>query len=121
MRKAIRFLVACAAITAGAALVQAAELATGEWSATVTPPMGQATPATLTVGEADGQLQISLAVMGMNFAFRDIVLTDVGLSFTWTPGVDVQCELELQDDASFDGPCTDTNGGMGRIRMMPPE
>lgn len=121
MKKASRFIAKCAAIAGVTAVVHAADLETGEWTGTVTPPMAEATPATFTVGDADGEVQISISNRGMMLDFRDIEVTDDGIAFTWSPGPDVRCELELHDDGSYAGPCTDPDGGIGRVTMVPPE
>ena len=114
-----------AAVLLGAAFavcatVQSAELQMGQWTGTVTPPNGDSNPATFTVGEADGQLQISISLMGMMLDFRDIELTDEGIGFTWSPGPDVRCQLALQEDRSYAGECTDQSGGTGYVTMVPP-
>ena len=120
MTRTNRFLATFVAAAVVPAALLAADLPTGEWTGTVTPPEGTATPATFTVGQADGQTAISVSVMGLNLEFREIEITDDGLAFTWTPGPDVRCQLELQDDSTYSGPCTDTEGGTGHITMVPP-
>ena len=113
--------VSLAATIVVCASAYSAELPTGQWTGTVTPPNGDSTPATITVGEADGQLRISISLMGLMLDFRDIELTDEGISFTWSPGPDVRCELALQEDRSYAGECTDPEGGTGYVTMAPPE
>jgi hypothetical protein len=114
-------LTAAAIVLAASAAVRAAELEPGQWTGTITPPQGSAAPAEFTVSETGDQVEISVSVMGMVLPFRDIEIGDDSLVFTWTPGPDVRCELDLQDDKSYTGACTDTEGGIGHITMMPPE
>lgn len=108
------------AVTASAGSY-AAELQTGEWSGTITPPEGVTMPTTFTVSEAGGELRISVLFMNMPVDLRDIELTDDGISFNWSPGPNVRCELDLQDDGSYSGGCVDQSGGMGHMSMVPPE
>jgi hypothetical protein len=121
--RSFRKLAAVLATTASALALCAAaraQLPTGEWTGTITPPEGAAEAVTFTVGEAGGELQISFDVGGVTFDFRDIQVTDDAINFTWNPGIDVHCQLDLQEDSSYAGPCTDTNGDTGHIAMVPP-
>lgn len=101
--------------------VLAGEIQAGEWTGTISPPSGEDAPARFTIGEVDGQIQISISVSGMMLELRDIEVTDDGIMFTWEPGPEVHCELNLQDDDSYAGECTDANGGTGYMTMVPPE
>ena len=98
-----------------------ADLQPGEWTGTITPPEGVSAPATFTVGEAEGMILISVLVVNMSFDFRDIEVTDDAVRFTWTPGIDVHCDLGLQEDDSYSGECIDEAGDTGYITMVPPE
>jgi hypothetical protein len=57
----------------------------------------------------------------MMLDLRDIEVSDDGIVFTWEPGPEVHCQLNLQNDETYAGECTDENGGMGNMTMVPPE
>jgi hypothetical protein len=56
----------------------------------------------------------------MTLDFRDLELTDEGIIFAWSPGLEVHCQPDLQDDRSYAGACTDENHGTGQISMVRP-
>jgi len=121
MARTMKYLSACAAVVCVSLVARAADLETGDWTGTVTPPDGEMAQVTFAVSEEAGEPRITISAMGMMLDFRDIEVTDSSIAFTWTPGPDVRCTLDLQDDSSYSGACTDPDGGTGHITMVPPE
>jgi len=110
-------------VLAGAAPVEAQQLAAGTWTGTMTPPDGEPVPVTYVVSHEGGVpsvLMESLEVEG-TMEFFDVQLEGDQLTFWWDPGVRVECALMRGEDGAFEGPCRDGTAGEGAIRMVPPE
>jgi len=103
------------------------ELATGTWTGTVTPPEEASIEVQYEVSyDEEGALQITLlppAGVGAppSIPFREEALTEESLTFSWTAGsTDLDCELLLLEDGSFEGECVDDDGMPGYLTMVPP-
>ena len=56
-----------------------------------------------------------------SFTFSDVKLADKTLTFYFTPGPRVDCKLARSEDGAFAGTCTDTQGGVASMVMIPPK
>lgn len=103
------------------------ELATGVWTGTVSPPGDPSIEVQYEVSyDEEGALQITLLPPAgieapPSIAFRDEALDEESLRFSWTAGsTDLDCELLLVEDGSFEGECVDDDGVPGHLTMIPP-
>lgn len=101
-----------------------AKLATGTWTGTITTP-GNNEPTDLTYNveyKADA-LAITMGVGANNehgkFPLSDIKLFNGALTFSFTPGPKVLCDLKAKD-AGYEGSCKDDQGNVVPLTMMPP-
>lgn len=122
-----RFLAVAAIATVFAtAPAVAQELAVGTWTGTVAPPDELPIDVQYEVSYDDeGALRIAiLPPEGIGapprLEFRDVMLEEETLTFSWTPGTELTCQLLRLDDGSFEGECTDTDGVPGQLTMVPP-
>ncbi len=100
---------------------RAQDLVDGTWSGAMTQPNARG-PLQLEyeITHDDDDLAIvMLSPMG-RMPFSDIQFSDGVLRFTWQPGPLIECQLAPQDDGGYYGDCVDEDGGIGRLRMVPP-
>lgn len=102
--------------------VLAQTLQDGTWTGTVTPPNGEVIEVTYEVHTMNDTLHIRIATPQFgSFDFKDIVVKDDALLFSWTPGNDfLTCDLKRRDDGSYEGECVDAGGVPGVLLMRPP-
>ncbi|HSL69768.1 MAG TPA: hypothetical protein VK864_05970, partial [Longimicrobiales bacterium] len=55
------------------------------------------------------------------FTFNEVKLADNKLTFSFQPGVLVKCALTRRADGAFEGQCTDAEGGVAQMLMVPPK
>jgi hypothetical protein len=101
--------------------VSGQQLKTGTWTGTVTPPDGPMVEATFDVRESGDSVTIMLSVEFGDFPFSDIEVSSDRLTFRFEPGTPVDCVLMLQENGSYSGDCTDSDGEIGVLVMTPPE
>jgi len=94
----------------------------GTWTGTMTPPNGETSDVKYEVEIIGDSLSITLisAAMG-NFPLQDIQLEKGKLVFSWNPGLQIDCSLNLQNDGRYEGQCIDANEGKGKLTMVPPK
>ena len=111
------------AVIAIGGTVHAQGLKTGTWSGTIAPPGDVATDITYDVSYDEGALSITINIpeMGGSLSASDISLDGETLSFSFTPGPQVDCNLQRQEDGSFAGDCSPGGGEAGHLTMVPPE
>ncbi|MGH7460331.1 MAG: hypothetical protein ACREMA_04795 [Longimicrobiales bacterium] len=101
---------------------QAQKLEPGKWTGSVTSPGEQtAMPVTFDVtlkGDTIG-ITVSAGEHG-SFTFSEVKLADNTLTFWFSPGPRVDCKLARREDGAFAGACTDTQGGVATMVMVPP-
>lgn len=126
LRAAVLAVVA-AALFIAVAPASAQELETGTWTGTVTPPDDPTFEVEYEVSyDEGGALAITLIPPAgvdapPSIPFRDAVLEDGALTFSWTAGsTGLTCELLLLEDGSFEGECVDEDGVPGHLTMVPP-
>ena len=101
-------------------------LAAGTWEGDIVGPGGEFLAVEFQVEHGAEGLTIDLIPPPDVGAPESIPLTDIRLEddvlyFMFSPGVDVDCELALQDDGSYSGDCTDPDGESGQVTMYPPK
>lgn len=99
----------------------AAKLVTGTWKGWITTP-GNQTPTDITFEveyKADSLAITLVAGEHGKFPLNEIQVTDKKLSFFFTPGPKVTCVLD-QKDTGYAGDCTDTEGNVVPLQMLPP-
>jgi hypothetical protein len=111
---------ALAGLLFAAAPAAAQTLHTGTWTGTIAPPDGGVVDVEYEVSVTNDEIGITLVFEMGTFEFASIEFDGSVLSFTWSPGVNLTCELELQDDGSFEGECVDEGGESGFLTMNPP-
>jgi hypothetical protein len=86
------------------------------------PPSSESVSVSFDLTGLDDSLSITMSgPNGRQIPFSAIRLESGTLRFQWSPGnTTVQCELTRQDDGSYRGPCTDTQGLTGQIAMVRP-
>lgn len=110
-----------------AAPLAAQEMPAGLWSGTVSPPDDAPFDVTYEVShDEEGGLHITLfppAGVGAppEIPFDDVELVDGVLTFSWSAGVDLTCELVRREDGVFEGECIDSGGTPGILVMVPPD
>lgn len=118
------------AIAAGAVLpflavaaAQAQTLEVGKWTGTVTPPNEQQTvPVTYDVTMKGDTIAITVdAGEHGTYPFNGVKLSDGVLTFWFSPGPRVDCNLTRGEDGGYRGPCRDSEGGTARMEMIPPK
>lgn len=98
-----------------------AKLATGAWTGTVSPPGEPTLSITYDVSYAGDTLQIRInAGEHGQFTVRELSHTATRISFSFTPGPDVVCALDLNDEGVYAGDCTDDGGTPVAMTMTPP-
>jgi len=113
---------ALAALVGVPAAVAAQSIEAGKWTGTVLPPDGQTTEVTYDVtvkGDTIG-ITVSAGEHG-TFTFNEVKLADNKLTFSFQPGVLVKCALARRADGAFEGQCTDAEGGVAQMLMVPPK
>jgi hypothetical protein len=130
MRFAARNLVAICAIALAVPALAAAQqpaapvkLDVGRWGGTVVTPDGQVVDVTYDVAMNHDTLGITInAGDHGTFAVSNIKLEAGKLSFTFTPGPVVTCNLTRQDSGVYSGDCSDGSGGAAaQMQMVPPK
>lgn len=104
----------------------AQELPAGMWTGSVTSPDGDFIEVEYEVALGEEGLEIAIIPpAGLatedRFEFGDVALDDGVLTFSWSPGVWLDCALDLQEDGSYEGECVDEGGTSGILKMVPPE
>jgi hypothetical protein len=100
----------------------AQKLEAGKWTGKVVPPDGPTVEVTYDVKVAGDTLAITInAAEHGSFPFANVKLADGKLTFSWSPGVEVKCELKPQTDKSWSGSCVDAGGTGGTMIMVPPK
>ena len=118
-------LAAVAAAVLFAFPVSAQELPAGMWTGSVTTPDGDVIEVEYDVVHGEEGLAIAIIPPpGLapqdRFEFENVALEDGVLTFNWSPGVWLDCALDLQEDGSYEGECLDEEGAPGILRMVPP-
>lgn len=98
-----------------------AQMKAGAWTGTVTPPDNPVVDATFDVRVSGDTTHITIKVEFGDFPAHDVKVLDDRVTFTFEPGVPVNCVLMLQENGNYSGDCTDPNGEIGVIVMVPPE
>lgn len=126
-RRTAPWATAALALLLGALPAFGQELPAGTWSGTISPPdqPGFDVQYEVSYDEA-GALQIDLIPppgLGApdTIPFEGIELSDGVLTFGWSAGTDLICELVRQEDGSFEGECVDMGGTPGIVVMVPPD
>jgi hypothetical protein len=122
--KKIFFLLALGVVLTGvsASGLAAQKLEVGAWTGTGVGPSGEAADVSFDVRMNGDTLMIDLnGPDGQSMPLTDIRFEEGKLLFTWEPGVVVKCVLSPVEGGGYDGPCTDENGGSGRLTMVPPK
>jgi len=101
--------------------IGSAQMKAGAWTGTVTPPDNPAVDATFDVRVSGDSTHITIKVEFGDFPAHDVKVLDDRVTFTFEPGVPVNCVLMLQENGNYSGDCTDPNGEIGVIVMVPPE
>lgn len=101
----------------------AQKLEPGKWTGTVTPPGEEATvQVTYDVAMKGDTIGITInAGEHGSFSASEVKLTDATLTFWFMPGPRVDCTLTRREDGAFQGPCTDAEGGVASMLMVPPK
>jgi hypothetical protein len=122
MSKPFAYLAAAALGLAATAPLCAQTLPAGKWSGTMAPPSSEGVAVSFDVAGIDDSLVITMTGPdGRQIPFGAIRVESGKLEFQWSPGnTTVQCELTKQDDGTYRGPCTDTEGMTGQLAMVPP-
>lgn len=126
-RRTPAWIVAGLALLFGVLPALAQELPTGIWSGTISPPDQAGMDVDYEVSYDDeGALHIDLIPppgLGApdSIPFDGIELVDGVLTFGWSAGTDLLCELIQQEDGSFEGECVDLGGSPGILVMIPPD
>lgn len=98
----------------------AQDLKVGTWTGTMVPPEGLSAPVAFEVVDDSG-LAITMTVEGTApRPLETIALNGDLLTFSFSMGTDVRCELERQADGSFTGPCSSGAMRKGTLTMEPP-
>jgi hypothetical protein len=113
--------------TAGLGTASAQELAAGAWPATLTAPGGQTIDVSLEVSGTGEDLAIlwmwpeGSPMAAENMQLEGVALSEEGLTFVLPiPNVHVVCNLEGNDDGSYEGACDGDDGESGHLHMVPP-
>jgi hypothetical protein len=122
MPKSFALLAAAALGLTAAAPLTAQTLTPGKWTGTVSPPSNQTMAVSFDVLGSGDSLSITMhGPEGRDIPFRAIRVESDTLHFEWSPGeTTVRCALNRQEDGSFRGTCTDTEGKNGQLAMVPP-
>ena len=122
MSKIKLVVLALAALSAAPAAVAAQKMEAGKWTGRVLPPGGQNTDVTYDVTVKGDTIGITLSAGEHGtFTATEVKLADTKLTFTFQPGVLVKCALARRGDGAFEGECTDEEGGVAQMLMMPPK
>ena len=114
-------LIACVVmVTATIITIQAQTLQEGTWEGTTVLPNGSSNRTDFDVTIENGELTILYHSVQGPMLLSDISLDGATLSYTFSPGVLVRCEVQRQDDGSYAGDCKTGNGQIGRHTMKPP-
>lgn len=109
------------AIMHGLPVVQAQQIAEGNWVGRIIHLTGRYMDTVYQVRHVDGTLSITMEVQEYGpFEFDNIRASDDSLSFTWEPSFAMECALYRLPDGVFQGACMDPWGGFGGIVMAPP-
>lgn len=103
--------------------VEAQRLETGKWTGTVTPPgelIGMPVEYEVTFKGDTLGITVNAGDHG-TFTFNEVKLDDKVLTFWFRPGPRVDCTLTRDEVGTFSGPCSDSEGGIARIVMVPPD
>ena len=104
-----------------AAPIAGQDLEVGTWTGTMVPPEGIPAPVAFEVVDDGGRQAITMTVEGTApRPLETIALNGDLLTFSFTMGTDVRCELERRSDGSFAGPCSSGPMRMGTLTMEPP-
>ena len=123
-RYAVVFVAAIMLLLPSAVSAQTATptLPVGKWTGTVTPPDGETAAVTFDVKSSNDTIAIQInAGDHGTFETSDVKLAGTKLTFSFTPGPRVLCELEKKEDGSFAGHCAEDNGKVALITMVPPK
>ena len=106
---------------AAPAALAAQKLETGTWTGTLMPPGEEAHAVTFLVRTSGDTTFITLRADPIgDLPFENIKVLADRITFSFSPGVVVNCILMRRDDGSYKGVCTDSDGGTGVIEMIPP-
>jgi hypothetical protein len=115
------FAAALAALLTLPALGAAQALESGIWTGTASAPDGEVA-ITFDVKVSGDTIAITLnAGEHGSFKLEEVKLVEKKLSFWFTPGPKVVCELNRRDDGAFAGNCTDDGGTLVPMTMIPPK
>lgn len=123
LRTAAATLVIVATISAfSSPVTQAQQLESGTWFGLMMPPGGSDIAITLEVTSTSDSLGIRLIVGQQgSFDLNEIEYSEDKLTFTFSVGQLISCELKKKANGSFEGPCSDPSGEEGLIIMNPPK
>lgn len=100
-----------------------AQLASGTWTGTMSPPGGQPIPVTFEVSGAGSELSVEMSAPMIPDAipFNDIRIDGPSMTFWWEPGIRVDCTLTRDAGGGYAGSCSDGGDrGAGALTMVPP-
>ena len=123
LRTAAATLVIVATISSfSSPVTQAQQLESGTWFGLMMPPGGSDIAITLEVTSTSDSLGIRLIVGQQgSFDLNEIEYSEDKLTFTFSVGQLISCELKKKANGSFEGPCSDPSGEEGLIIMNPPK
>lgn len=103
-------------------VTQAQELESGTWTGLMIPPGGSDIEITFEVTSTPDSLGIKL-VAGQqgSFDLNEIEYSEDNLTFTFSAGQLISCELKKKANGSFEGPCSEPSGEEGLLIMNPPK
>ncbi|HUP89630.1 MAG TPA: hypothetical protein VM100_09775 [Longimicrobiales bacterium] len=98
------------------------KLPVGQWTGTVTPPDGQTVSVTYDVTSKNDTTKLTInAGQHGSFEATGIKFDGTTISFSFSPGPQVNCTLKKQEDGSFSGQCLDDGGTGAAMVMAPPK
>ena len=102
---------------------QAQPLDTGHWTGEVIGPDGLPKAVIYEVAVENDTLMINLNVpnIGITLPLKEIKLTEGTLFFSFEAPELLECNLQLQNDGSYNGVCSDPSGTTGLMTMIPPQ
>ena len=122
MKKTVTLLMALLPLLLVPAITAAQKLEPGKWTGTVAPPDGSVNDVTYDVALRGDTIAISVnAGQHGVHRFNDVKLDNNRLTFWFEPGPRVECTLQRRDDGAFQGSCTDPQGGIAQMLMLPPK
>ena len=111
-------LVCTTALASGAA---AQTLPAGTWSGNIAAPDGMSIEVSFQVTVNGDTTAITLKAEFGEFAFNEIKVLEDRVTFSFTPGPLVRCNLLHKEDGSYSGQCTDDSGESATMTMVPPK